>query len=61
MHKCACGCSQETKRDFTPGHDQKVIHDRIRTQFAGSTLRFTGWMGEPGPNDQAVRIVGDRR
>ena len=25
VHKCACGCSQETKRDFTPGHDQKVI------------------------------------
>ena len=53
VHKCAGGCSQETKRDFTPGHDQKSSHDRIRTQFAGSTHRFIRWMGENGPNDQA--------
>jgi hypothetical protein len=36
-----------------PGTTGRSSHDRIRTQFAGSTLRFTGWRGETGPNDQA--------
>jgi hypothetical protein len=40
---CACGCGEQTQRDFAPGHDQRAIHDRIRGHFGGSTLRFLEW------------------
>ncbi|GAA4544218.1 hypothetical protein [Pseudonocardia xishanensis] len=49
LRACACGCGTETKRDFSPGHDQKAIHDRIRAHFDGSTLRFIHWMDQHGP------------
>jgi hypothetical protein len=49
LRACACGCGTETKRDFDPGHDQKAIHDRIKTHFEGSTLAFIHWMDQYGP------------
>jgi hypothetical protein len=49
LRACACGCGTETKRDFAPGHDQKAIHDRIKTHFEGSTLAFIHWMDQYGP------------
>lgn len=49
MRDCACGCGTQTKRDFAPGHDQKAIHDRIKTHFDGSTLTFIHWMDQHGP------------
>ncbi len=40
---CACGCGEQTQRDFAQGHDQRAIHNRIRQHFGGSTLAFLEW------------------
>lgn len=57
LRACACGCGAETKRDFAPGHDQKAIHDRIRTHFGGSTLAFIQWIDQHGPAGELVGIT----
>lgn len=59
LRACACGCGTETKRDFAPGHDQKAIHDRIRTHFEGSTLAFIHWMDRHGPAGESIGTPAD--
>ncbi len=41
---CACGCGQETDRDFAPGHELKAIQARIREHFGGSALALIQWI-----------------
>jgi hypothetical protein len=42
--RCACGCGEPMKsgRAFSPGHDQRAIHERIEEQW-GDTLGFIRW------------------
>lgn len=47
--RCACGCGEETTRDFAPGHDQRAIHERIRRHFGGRVVDFLAWIDEHGP------------
>ena len=36
IRPCACGCGQETARDFAQGHDMKAVQQRVREHFGGS-------------------------
>ena len=49
---CACGCDEPVKpgRAFSPGHDQRAIHERIEEQW-GDTLGFIRWF------DQNYRVA----
>lgn len=41
---CRCGCGAAVSRgQWAQGHDQKVLHDLIRTDFGGSISRFLDW------------------
>lgn len=44
---CACGCDEPVKpgRAFSPGYDQRAIHERIEEQW-GDTLGFMRWFGQ---------------
>jgi len=44
IRPCACGCGQETDRDFAPGHELKAIQARIREHFGGSALALIQWI-----------------
>lgn len=47
---CRCGCGQAVARgEWAPGHDQRAIHDRIRSDFGGSVSRFIDWYDANGP------------
>lgn len=41
---CACGCGEQTDRDFLPGHDVRAIQARVREHFDGSPLKFIRWV-----------------
>lgn len=40
---CRCGCGQETRSTWVPGHDQRAIHQVIRADFGGSVAAFLDW------------------
>jgi len=40
---CECGCGEQTRGSWVPGHDQRAIHTVIRENFAGSVLKFIEW------------------
>jgi hypothetical protein len=40
LRPCACGCGQDTDRDFLPGHDVRAIQQRVRDHFNGSPLKL---------------------
>lgn len=45
--ECLCGCGTQTSgavARFLPGHDQRMLHDRIQRYFAGSILDAVGYM-----------------
>jgi hypothetical protein len=44
IRPCACGCAQETGRDFVPGHELRAIQARIRQLFGGSALALIQWI-----------------
>ncbi|MDT0213922.1 hypothetical protein Q9R29_08480 [Rothia sp. ARF10] len=44
---CRCGCGEEVRADFLPGHDQRAIHNVIG-QF-GSVAKFLDWFEETYP------------
>ncbi|BCY10940.1 hypothetical protein L3i22_060280 [Actinoplanes sp. L3-i22] len=47
---CRCGCGETvTRGDWSQGHDQRAIHDRIRADFGGSVSRFIDWYDANGP------------
>jgi hypothetical protein len=48
---CLCGCGEEVRADFLPGHDQRAIHDRIG-QF-GSVANFIAWFDQTYSPTQA--------
>ncbi|QIZ38201.1 hypothetical protein [Saccharopolyspora sp. ASAGF58] len=43
---CACGCGENTDRDFLPGHDVRAIQARVREHFNGSPLKFIHWVDD---------------
>lgn len=40
---CLCGCGNEVRNQWLPGHDQRAIHERIRQDFRGSVAGFVAW------------------
>ena len=40
IRPCACGCGEDTDRDFLPGHDVRAIQQRVRDHFGGSPLKL---------------------
>ena len=40
LRPCACGCGDDTDRDFLPGHDVRAIQQRVRDHFDGSALKL---------------------
>jgi hypothetical protein len=44
IRPCACGCGQDTGRDFVPGHELRAIQARIRQHFGGSALALIEWI-----------------
>ncbi|WP_433317932.1 hypothetical protein [Micromonospora chersina] len=47
---CRCGCGQAvTRGEWAQGHDQRAIHERIRSDFGGSVSRFIDWYDANGP------------
>jgi hypothetical protein len=47
---CRCGCGKAVERgEWVQGHDQRAIHDRIRSDFGGSVSRFIDWYDANGP------------
>lgn len=46
VRPCACGCGEESDRDFLPGHDVRAIQARVRQHFAGSPLKFIHWIDD---------------
>lgn len=47
---CRCGCGTAVERgEWSQGHDQRAIHDRIRADFGGSVSRFVDWYDANGP------------
>ena len=48
---CRCGCGETVERgEWVVGHDQRAIHQRIRTDFGGSVSRFIDWYDANGPS-----------
>ena len=48
---CRCGCGETIERgEWVMGHDQRAIHQRIRTDFDGSVSRFIDWYDANGPS-----------
>ncbi|MBB5158196.1 hypothetical protein [Saccharopolyspora phatthalungensis] len=43
---CACGCDENTDRDFLPGHDVRAIQARVREHFDSSPLKFIQWVDD---------------
>ena len=50
IRPCACGCGQETDRDFAPGHELKAIQARVREHFGGSALALIQWIDKAHPH-----------
>jgi hypothetical protein len=47
---CRCGCGETVARgEWSQGHDQRAIHERIRNDFGGSVSRFIDWYDVNGP------------
>ena len=46
---CACGCGDEARKTWLPGHDHKAIHERIRERFDGDVLEFVNWFDRQFP------------
>ncbi|SES42977.1 hypothetical protein [Actinokineospora terrae] len=44
LRPCACGCGEDTDRDFKPGHDIRAIQARVRDHFGSSPLTFITWI-----------------
>lgn len=49
IRPCACGCGQETARDFAQGHDMKAVQQRVREHFGGSVLALIRWIDSAHP------------
>jgi hypothetical protein len=49
IRPCACGCGQETARDFAQGHDVKAVQQRVREHFGGSVLALVRWIDSAHP------------
>jgi hypothetical protein len=46
MRPCACGCGDNTDRDFLPGHDVRAIQQRVRDHFDGSALKLIQFLDQ---------------
>ena len=46
MRPCACGCGDDTDRDFLPGHDVRAIQQRVRDHFGGSPLKLIQFLDQ---------------
>ncbi|MGW3471045.1 hypothetical protein ACWDKQ_21890 [Saccharopolyspora sp. NPDC000995] len=43
---CACGCGNDTDRDFLPGHEIRAIQARVRAYFGGSPLALIHFLDQ---------------
>jgi hypothetical protein len=51
LSECRCGCGEQTRADFMPGHDQRAIHDRVGN--FGSVAGFLDWFDETYRHERA--------
>jgi hypothetical protein len=51
--RCRCGCGEETRSTWEPGHDQRAIHQVLRAGFGGSAAAFLDWYEGQRPGASA--------
>ncbi len=40
---CDCGCGQESRGRYLPGHDRRALYAVVRDDFGGDIARFLRW------------------
>lgn len=61
LRPCACGCGDQSDRDFLPGHDVRAIQARVRDQFAGSALALIQFLDQHAAASTPKNSPADRR
>ena len=46
VRPCACGCGDDTDRDFLAGHDVRAIQQRVRDHVDGSALKLIQFLDQ---------------